>query len=365
MKLSIWYVLFSLLLVCGMLLGACAPAPAAEAPAAEEPAAEEPAAEEPAEEMAAPTEVRVAALFSYGIEQDWDGSMYDGLNKVRENPPHGLEMPEIAMTEGLWGEEATNVLREYAASGDVDIIINQSGVMDHVRPIYEDFPEVMFIISGTNPSEMVTGGNLYYIDKRIHEGSYLLGVAAGMQTESNIIGAVGPVSIDVTNSAINAFIEGAKSVNPDIEAKVTWIDSWYDPPKANEATAAMIAAGADQIFQRSDGFDACEEAGVTCYGVHADNSYLAPTTLGADVLDDWSFEVLWFIDQWYTAKSEGKPLASPDIMYWSPYAEGGSFLSEWYQGVPQEVEDKIDELSAALKDGSLEVIENYEKPVSD
>ena len=379
MKMSKWYLLCCSLLVLGMLLGACQPAPAAEAPAAEEPAAEAPAAEEPVAEepaaeepaaeepaeMAGPTEVRIAALFPYGLEVDWDGSMYEGLETVRENPPHGLSMPEIAFTEGVWGEDATRTLREYAASGEYDIIIDHSGIMDNTRSFYEEFPDVMFVISGTNPSEMVTGGNLFFIDKRVHEGAYLLGVAAGMQTESNIIGAVGPVSIDVTNSAINAFIEGAKSINPDIEAKVSWIDSWYDPPKANEATSAMIAAGADQIFMRSDGFEACEEAGVPCYGVHADNSYLGPNSVAADVLDDWAFEVQWFIDQWYTAKSEGAALASPDVMYWSPYAEGGSFLSEFYLGVPQEVQDKMDELIAGLMDGSFEVIENYTVPESD
>ena len=52
-------------------------------------------------------------------------------------------------------------------------------------------------------------------------------------------------------------------------------------------------------------------------------------------------------------------------MYWSPYAEGGSFLSEFYLGIPQEVQDKMDELIAGLMDGSFEVIENYTVPESD
>lgn len=366
------YLLLVIVLVLGLFIGGCATETATtpDAPVDPDTPVEadntaEPDNSDEADVPAAPTEVRIAALFPYGLEVDWDGSMYEGLQTVRENPPSGLTMPEIAFTEGVWGEDATRTLREYASSGEYDIIIDHSGIMDNTRSFYEEFPEVMFVISGTNPSEMVTGGNLFFIDKRIHEGAYILGVVAGMMTESNVIGAVGPVSIDVTNSAINAFIEGAKSINPELEAKVTWIDSWYDPPKANEATSAMIAAGADHIFMRSDGFEACEEGGVVCYGVHADNSYLGPNSVGADVLDDWAFEVLWFIDQWYTAKSEGKPLVSPDIMYWSPYAEGGSFLSEFHLGIPQEVQDKVDELVAGLLDGSFEVVENYTLPVSD
>ncbi|OGO20972.1 MAG: hypothetical protein A2Z14_14775, partial [Chloroflexi bacterium RBG_16_48_8] len=304
--------------------------------------------------------------FPNGLENDWDGTMYETLQGIQAaDLPCGLQGLELVYTEGAWGEDAVRVLREYAASGEYDVILDNGGAMDNTRPFYQEFPEIMFVIVGTNPSEMVTGGNLYFIDKRLHEANYLQGIIAGMMTETGVIGAVGPLSIDVTNAEINAFIEGARSVNPDVKVKVSWIDSWYDPPKANEATTAMIAAGADQIFMRSDGFEACEEGGIACYGATTDNSYLAPNSVVADSIANWTPEVVWFINQWCEAKTSGEPFSSPDLMYWAGYADGGVSLSDYYQGVPQEVSNKVDELVAGFMDGSFEVVPNYSVPVSD
>jgi len=364
-------IVLSILVVLALVAVSCAPAVSDEAPpepeAAEVEASEEEVVETEEvqdEEPAGPTDLTIAALFGYGLDQDWDGTMFEALEAVAADPPCGLENVEIVYTEFAWGEDAVRVLREYAESG-VDIILDNEGVMDNTRSFYADFPETMFVISGTSPSEIVTGGNLYFIDKRLHEVNYLQGVMAGMMTETSIIGAVGPVQIDVTNSEINAFIEGARSVNPDVQVRVTWIDSWYDPPKANEATTAMIAAGADQIFMRSDGFEACEEGRISCYGAHANNSYLAPTSLEADALADWTPEVRWFVNEWCAVKTAGGEFQSPDEMYYSGYADGGAALSEFYQEVPQEVSDKISELQAELDAGTLQVVPNYSSPATD
>ena len=63
------------------------------------------------------------------------------------------------------------------------------------------------------------GGNVYWVYKRIHEPSYLMGILAGCSTKTNVIGAVGTYAYDDVNDEINAFFEGAKSVNPDVNAE--------------------------------------------------------------------------------------------------------------------------------------------------
>ena len=104
--------------------------------------------------------------------------------------------------------------------------------------------------------------NFAVFDNYIHEPSYLTGMIAGGMTKSNKIGMVGGFAIPEVNRLMNAFMDGAKSVNPKVEFIVTFINSWYDPPKAKEAAFAMIDKGADVMYAERFGVsDAAKEQG--------------------------------------------------------------------------------------------------------
>ena len=74
------------------------------------------------------------------------------------------------------------------------------------------------------------------------------GMIAGGMTKTNKIGMVGGYPIPEVNRLMNAFMAGAKEVNPKVEFMVTFINSWFDPPKAKEAAFAMIDKGADVMY---------------------------------------------------------------------------------------------------------------------
>jgi basic membrane protein A and related proteins len=367
----------SVLVLVAMLLFACAPAaPAAEAPAEEAPAEEAPAEESPAEEVPAeeapaesmePTELGVAAMFCCGLENDWDGTMYESFQRIQAASPHGLEIHDLAFTDGLFGEEAEQVMKEYADSGEYDIIWLHSNYNDQLLNLKDSYPDIMWVMvgAGFEPHR----GNAYLIDKRVFEATYLQGVIAGMMTESNVIGAVGPFPFDSVNADINGFFDGARSVNPDIEITATFIESWFDPPKSNEAAAAQIAAGVDQMFMRADAFDTCESSGILCYGPIADNTPAAPNSVVTDALAFWDPEISWIIDQWYEHKSAGTPFDGNPEYYYVGLADGGSDLSAYNENVvdqlPQEVLDAVEEVRAKIIDGTLEIEYRTEPPVSD
>ena len=84
-------------------------------------------------------------------------------------------------------------------------------------------------------------------DNYIQEPAYLSGMVAGGMTKSNKIGLVGGFPIPEVNRLMHAFMAGAKEVNPKAEFTVTFINSWFDPPKAKEAAFAMIDKGADAV----------------------------------------------------------------------------------------------------------------------
>ena len=72
--------------------------------------------------------------------------------------------------------------------------------------------------------------NFAVFDNWIHEPSYLTGIVAGKLTKSNVIGMVGGYPIPEVNRLMQAFMEGARSVNPEVKFLVSFIGSWYDPP---------------------------------------------------------------------------------------------------------------------------------------
>ena len=86
---------------------------------------------------------------------------------------------------------------------------------------------------------------------------------AGKLTKSNTIGTVAAMDIPEVARLTNAFCTGAKEVNPAVKCKVTFIGSFFDPPKAKEAALAQIAAGVDVIYAERFGvIEAAQEKGI-------------------------------------------------------------------------------------------------------
>lgn len=100
---------------------------------------------------------------------------------------------------------------------------------------------------------------------------------------------VGGYPIPEVNRLMNAFMAGAKEVNPKVEFMVTFINSWFDPPKAKEAAFAMIDRGADIMYAERFGVsDAAKERKVLAIGNVIDTQAQYPDTVVASAL--WHME---------------------------------------------------------------------------
>src|SRR6185369_15326092 len=89
--------------------------------------------------------------------------------------------------------------------------------------------------------------NLGVFEARHYEGTYLTGIAAGRMTKSNVLGWVGAFPVPQVIYSLNAFMLGARSVNPNATLKIVWVNAWVDPGKEKDGVAALIAQGADVI----------------------------------------------------------------------------------------------------------------------
>ena len=317
-------------------------------------------------EVPAPSELNVAAILSVGLESTWDSTFYDAFKRIQAESPHGVKINDMVYTEGVYGDEAGTVMRQYAQSGKYDIIFAQAAFTDQVKPLAEEFPNILWVVSGSG-NELL-GGNVYNIYMRIHEASYLEGIIAGMMTKTNTIGVLGLFPADDVNDDANAYIEGAKSVNPDVKAKVTFIETWYDPAKATEATNALIAAGADHILQGGEVYQVCADANIYCYARYADSNFMAPTAVLTSAIGNWDPAIKYIIDQWYQYKTTNVPYNAPKEKIWFPMAQGSQDIAPFHDldsQVPQAVKDKVTEVRQQILDGTFVVPLNETTPTSD
>lgn len=173
-------------------------------------------------------------------------------------------------------------MREYAEQG-VGLIVGEAfGVEQPSRAVASEYPDIKFLMGSSLPPQEP---NFATFDNFIHEPSYLTGMIAGAKTESNVIGMVGGYAIPEVNRLMNAFMAGALSVNPDAKFSVTFINSWYDPPKAKESAFAMIDAGADILYAERFGVsDAAKERGILAIGNVIDTAADYPGTILASAL---------------------------------------------------------------------------------
>jgi basic membrane lipoprotein Med (substrate-binding protein (PBP1-ABC) superfamily) len=337
-----------------------------EEPSEEEPA-EEPEAEEVEEEPAveAPTELALAMVMSNGIDSSWDYTFVHSYERVQELAPHDLTIKDITWTEGVWGDDVEVVLREYAETGLYDIIWCHTTCSDQVGAVAPDYPEILFVYVGSGNEGL--GGNTYWDYKRIHEPAYLMGMLAGYMTESNKIGTVGTFAFDDVNDVINAYVQGAKDVNPEVTSTVSFIESWYDPAKALEAGNAQVAAGADHILQLAEGFDVCA-GDVLCYGPYGDYNYIAPDNVLTSTLSFWDPDILWIIDEWWDYKTTGEPYDGNTEPVWFTMAEGAADLAPFHgleELIPAEAYDAVMAKRDEIMAGTFEVELNVETPISD
>lgn len=311
-----------------------------------------------------PTTLKIAGILSAGKEAPWETSFVNSMDRVIAAKPHGLDI-EVNYTENV-SDNAEQVFRTYAETGQYDILFGDTAYVDAIEKLKDEFPNIMFVMSGSGNQGL--GGNAYWIFIHAHEPAYVMGEIAGKMTKSNVVGAVSTFPADDTNDQINAFFAGAKDVNPAVKQKITFIQSWFDPTKSNEATSAQIAAGADMIYQMSGAFEVCEERGIGCFGNYVDMSKVAPKSIVASAIVKWDPHINWLIDEWWKAKTTGAAFDAPTEPKWFTWAEGSGDLvlnPAWEAKMPEDVKKLVADSVEAIKSGKKKVELDLAEPKSD
>ncbi len=183
------------------------------------------------------------------------------------------------------------------------------------------------------------------------EPRYLTGIIAGMMTKTNKLGYVGAYPYTEIQIGIDAFTLGAQSVNPDVEVKVVYINSWYDPEKERSAADELLAQGCDIITQHCDTTGpqvAAAEAGKYAIGYNLDNSGVEA------VQKSWLTAPIWHHEKFLIPTIEAIMAGkwTPES-YYGTMADGYVDLAKMTDLVPADVQAKVNEVKAKMEAGEF------------
>ena len=170
-------------------------------------------------------------------------SMYDGLMAIQA--AMGEDAFQFDFQDGTFiVDDAAVALREWAASGSYDLVIAHGSQFGSVvEELAGEFPEVSFAW-GTD-EDTFGMPNVFAYTAAADEGGFVNGVMAGLMTESDVIGVVGPIEVGDAKLYVDGFVAGAAASNADATVNVVYIQSFSDVPLATEAAETHIANGAD------------------------------------------------------------------------------------------------------------------------
>ena len=186
------------------------------------------------------------------------------------------------------GADAERAITQMALQGADLIFTTSFGYMEPTLSVANKFPNVKF----EHATGYKTAPNMSVYSARFYEGRAVQGHIAGKMTKSNIIGYIASFPIPEVIRGINSAYIHAKKVNPDVEFKIIWAYTWFDPAKEADAATALIEQGADVILQHTDSTApqaAAEKAGnVITFGQASDMGEYAPMPRVSSIIDNWA-----------------------------------------------------------------------------
>jgi basic membrane lipoprotein Med (substrate-binding protein (PBP1-ABC) superfamily) len=303
----------------------------------------------------AQAKIKVAAVYTVPVEQQWVSRIHKALNAAKDRGEI-----EYVFSEKVANADYERVMREFAEKGNQLIVGESFAVEAAARKVAKDYPKTAFLMGSSGKPQ---APNFAVFDNYIQEPAYLTGMIAGGMTKTNRIGMVGGYPIPEVNRLMHAFMTGARDVNPNVQFTVTFIGSWFDPPKAKEAAFAMIEKGADVLYAERFGVsDAAKERGKLAIGNVIDTQREYPDTVVASAL--WNMEPT--IDRALQAVKAGSFKAEDYGQYSLMKYQGSALapLGTFATKVPPELQAKVKAREKEILDGKRKIAVVESEPKS-
>ena len=352
-------IIIALVLVLAMV--GCTAEQAAQVQQAAEQVANDPAVQEAVAEAAEAVEAAAApeaAAFKVGVilvhdeNSGYDLAHIDGVKAAQS--ALGLTDDQIIYKYNIPEDETCYDTAVDLAEQGCSIIFSDSfGHQSFMMNAAAEYPDVFFVACTGDTAALQTNKNVANMFPYTFESRYVSGVVAGMKLKELIdagtvkdpyVGYVGAFPYAEVVSGYTAFFLGIRSIVPEAHMDVQYTNSWYEPTAEAEAANALISKGCVIIGQHADStgapsaIQAAQDSGKVVYSVGYNISMLSGA-LYTPMID-------------MRMKGEAIPT---DLA--KGYADGGVMISELGESCAPGTAEKVAEVEAALKDGSLNVFD--------
>ena len=226
------------------------------------------------------TKIKIGMVTDTGgiNDQSFNQTTWEGLQALVKEDPNFEIAHLVSETEADYD---TNI-QTFIDDGYDLVLCTGFALAEATRKAAEANPDQKFAIIDDNSNADLA--NVCCLMFAQEQASYLVGIAAGMMTESNVIGYVQGMVFPTMNLFGIGFIEGVLSVNPEATVLQYNANSFGDVAAGSAAVKNFVTKGADVVYHAAGGTGAgvitgCQENGIYAIGVDCDQAYLAPETV--------------------------------------------------------------------------------------
>ena len=222
-------------------------------------------------------DIKPALLYDLGgkFDKSFNEAAFNGAEKFKTET--GIEYVEFEVSNASQREQA---LRRFAEDGRNPIVMTGFSWAEALDKVATDFPDQQFAIVDM----VVDKPNIRSIVFKEQEGSYIVGLLAGMASQSKKVGFVGGMDIPLIRRFGCGYVGGAKAAGAtDVIQNMTGDTpaAWNDPTKGGEIAKTQIDQGADVIYAAAGGtgvgvLQAAADAGKLGIGVDSNQNGLQP-----------------------------------------------------------------------------------------
>jgi basic membrane protein A len=305
------------------------------------------------------SDIKVGLAYDIGGrgDQSFNDAAAAGLDKAADE--FGIETNEAEAANGEPESAKEERLRALAGAGFNPVIAVGFAYSGAVKKVAAELPDTQFAIID---DAAATGDNIANLLFAEEQGSFLVGAAAALKSESGNIGFVGGVDVPLIHKFQAGYEAGAKEVNPDIEVQVKYLtqppdfSGFGDPAKGKTAAAGMFDKGADVVYQAAGGsgggvFEAAMDAGGFAIGVDSDQYNTADPAVKDVIITSMLKKVDVAVYDFISTVVEGNFTAGP--VTYDLEKDGVGYSTSG--GQIDDITSKLDEYKQQNIDGSITV----------
>jgi basic membrane protein A len=298
-----------------------------------------------------------AIIFDMGgkFDKSFNEAAYTGAERFKEET--GIEYLEFEVTNESQRDQA---LRRMARRGADVVVAVGFSFATPLETIAQEFPETKFTIIDA----VVEQPNVQSVVFKEHEGSFLVGMAAALASETGKVGFVGGMDIPLIRNFAHGYQQGVKHVDPDAQVYVnmtgTTPAAWNDPAKGAELAQSQFDRGADVVYAAAGGtglgvLQAAADSGKLSIGVDSNQNYLHPGSVLTSMLKRVDVAVY---DAFKTAM---ETTWEPGVRSLGLAEEGVGYALDEHNRelISPEMESQLEDAKAKIIGGEIEVSDYY------